>query len=116
MEKGLVEGFVFFFSTVTQVAFRRQKLQNEQNPRGYPENPVGWDGAQQPLDLCCERLQREMCNFQVNNNSRFRQAENLQGRAALSLQLQYLCDIINGFQYTSGDRYSSKRQWDKPFQ
>lgn len=31
----------------------------------------------------------------------FRQAENLQGKAALSLQLQYLCDDINGFQYSS---------------
>lgn len=38
-------GLVGFFFIVTQVAFLSQKLQDEQNPRGYPENPVGWDGA-----------------------------------------------------------------------
>lgn len=58
--------------------------------------------------LCSERLQREKWNFQVNTNSWFRQAENLQGKAVLSLQLQYLCDVLNGFQHSSGGRYPQK--------
>lgn len=64
------------------------------------------------LHLCSESLQREMWNFQVNNNSWFRQAQNLQGKAVLSLQLQYLCDVLNGFQHSSGDRYSPEGQWE----
>lgn len=36
------------FFIVTQVAFRRQKLRDEQKPRGYAENPVGWDGLSNP--------------------------------------------------------------------